>query len=60
MDRLKKVPSAELEDRPYSVLENLLLHNADPNVAISMALDMLLAGVDTVRRLTAFDRKQYK
>lgn len=43
------VPTTELEGRSYSVLENLLLRSGDPNVAVSMALDMLLAGVDTVR-----------
>ena len=49
MERLKNVPNNDLEDRSYSVLEKLLVRSGNPNVAVSMALDMLLAGVDTVR-----------
>lgn len=53
MERLQSTPRSELEDRPYSVLENLLLRTEDPNMAVAMALDMLLAGVDTTGTVVA-------
>lgn len=48
MDRLKTVPTADIDDRTYSVLENLLIRTGSPERAVTMALDMLLAGIDTV------------
>ncbi len=49
MERLKNQPKTESTDRNYSVLENLLIKTEDPNKAVAMALDMMLAGIDTVR-----------
>jgi len=46
MERYKKNPS---KDDEGSVLEKFLKRDPDPKRAIIMALDMLFAGVDTVR-----------
>ncbi|XP_034253507.1 probable cytochrome P450 49a1 [Thrips palmi] len=45
--RLKTISKEDLEKSNRSVLENLLLNTDDPDKAVSMAMDMLLAGVDT-------------
>ncbi|KAE8739041.1 Cytochrome P450 [Frankliniella occidentalis] len=47
MERLQHTPKEDLHTQQRSVLENLLLQTDDPNKAVAMALDMLLAGVDT-------------
>lgn len=46
IENLEKNPNKWDEDREPSVLEKLL--KVDRHVAVVMALDMLLAGVDTV------------
>lgn len=46
IEKLEKNPNKSDEDREPSVLEKLL--KVDRHVAVVMALDMLLAGVDTV------------
>jgi hypothetical protein len=46
MERLKDMP--EDSDRELTVLEKLLIRDPDPRTAVAMALDMMLAGVDTV------------
>jgi hypothetical protein len=48
MDRLKAMP--EDSDRKLTVLEKLLVRDPDPKTAMIMALDMMLAGVDTVTK----------
>ncbi|KAE8743189.1 Cytochrome P450 CYP12 [Frankliniella occidentalis] len=53
MERLKNVPATELKDRSYSVLENLLIKTEDPDRAVAMALDMMLAGIDTTSTVVA-------
>ncbi|XP_034236857.1 cytochrome P450 CYP12A2-like isoform X2 [Thrips palmi] len=45
MERLSRLPADE--ERDFSVLENLLIRTRDPQRAVTMALDMLLAGIDT-------------
>lgn len=47
IDKLEKKPAESNQHREPSVLEKLL--KIDKHVAIVMALDMLLAGVDTVQ-----------
>jgi len=46
MERLKAMP--EDSDRELTVLEKLLIRDPDPRTAVVMALDMMLAGIDTV------------
>lgn len=46
LEKLDKSPSSN-QNREKSVLEKLV--KIDKHVAVVMALDMLLAGVDTVR-----------
>jgi hypothetical protein len=46
MERLKAMP--EDSDRELTVLEKLLIRDPDPKTAVVMALDMMIAGVDTV------------
>lgn len=43
-------------NRETSILEKL--YSVDRNVAIIMALDLLLAGVDTVRSYTEFTKRK--
>lgn len=45
--RLKNMSREDLEKGNRSVLENLLLNTDDPSKGIAMAMDMLMAGVDT-------------
>ncbi|XP_034250283.1 probable cytochrome P450 49a1 [Thrips palmi] len=45
--RLKALSRRELEQGNRSVLESLLINTGDPTKAVSMVMDMLLAGVDT-------------
>ncbi|KAK3927038.1 putative cytochrome P450 12a5, mitochondrial [Frankliniella fusca] len=47
MERLKNMPKEDLHEQQRSVLENLLLQTDDPNKAVAMSMDMLMAGVDT-------------
>ncbi|XP_034236373.1 probable cytochrome P450 301a1, mitochondrial [Thrips palmi] len=51
MERLKQLPPNE--ERNFSVLENLLIRTEDPQRAVTMALDMLLAGIDTTGTVVA-------
>lgn len=46
MQRLQRLPQKEVQN--LSVLEKLLNQSQDPQRAVTMALDMLLAGIDTV------------
>jgi hypothetical protein len=46
MVRLKAMP--EDSDRELTVLEKLLIRDPNPKTAVVMALDMMLAGIDTV------------
>jgi hypothetical protein len=46
MERLKAMP--EDSDRELTVVEKLLVRDPDPRRAVIMALDMMLAGIDTV------------
>lgn len=48
MQRLQAMTQEERESHEYSVLERLLLRNDNPRIAVTMALDMVTAGVDTV------------
>lgn len=52
MDRISKENTKRKEDDDESVLEKLLKIN--PDYALLMAMDMLLAGVDTVDALARF------
>lgn len=52
IDKFEKSPSSTAQNREPSVLEKLL--KVDKHVAVVMALDMLLAGVDTVKTLRHF------
>lgn len=53
--RLKNMSREDLEKGNRSVLEHLLLNTDDPSKGIAMAMDMLMAGVDSVRtRFCAF------
>jgi hypothetical protein len=47
MERMKAMP--ENPDRELTVLEKLLITDPDPKTAMVMALDMMAAGIDTVR-----------
>ncbi|XP_068083411.1 probable cytochrome P450 49a1 isoform X2 [Anabrus simplex] len=47
---MKRSPDAQ---KDMSVLETLLIKNEDPMIPFVMALDMMLAGVDTTANLTA-------
>jgi hypothetical protein len=47
MERLKAMP--EDPDRELTVLEKLLITDPDPKTAMVMALDMMAAGIDTVK-----------
>ena len=49
MQRLQSMSAEERESHEYSVLERLLLRSENPRIAVTMALDMVTAGVDTVR-----------
>lgn len=53
MDRLKAMSPEERETHEYSVLERLLLRNDNPRIAVTMALDMVTAGVDTTSNTSA-------
>lgn len=47
--RLSELSPAELSQRQLSVLERLLVNNSnDPQKGVAFALDMMLAGIDTV------------
>jgi len=46
MERLKAMP--EDSDRELTVLEKLLIRDPNPITAVVMALDMMIAGTDTV------------
>jgi hypothetical protein len=46
MERLKAMP--EDSDRELTVLEKLLIRDPDTRTAVVMALDMMVAGIDTV------------
>jgi hypothetical protein len=46
MERLKTMP--EDSYRELTVLEKLLVSDPDPKTAVVMALDMIMAGIDTV------------
>ena len=49
VERLSSMSKEELESRELSVLEKLLINNShDPTVGVGFALDMMLAGIDTV------------
>ena len=49
MKRLKSMPNDP--DRELTVLEKILARDPDPKTGITMALDMMGAGVDTVSLL---------
>ncbi|XP_034248197.1 probable cytochrome P450 12a4, mitochondrial [Thrips palmi] len=51
MERLKNLPPND--ERSLSVLENLLLRTKDPQRAATMAIDMLLGGIDTTGTVVA-------
>jgi len=46
MERLKAMP--ENTDRELTVLEKLLIKDPNPKTAMVMAVDMMMAGIDTV------------
>jgi hypothetical protein len=46
MERIKAMPQDS--DRELTVLEKLLITDPDPKTAMVTALDMMMAGVDTV------------
>jgi hypothetical protein len=46
MERLKAMPVDS--DRELTVLEKLLVRDPDQKTAVVMALDMIMAGIDTV------------
>jgi hypothetical protein len=47
MERIKAMPQDS--NRELTVLEKLLITDPDPKTAMVMALDMMGAGIDTVR-----------
>ena len=49
MERLRALPPEKVNERELSVLENLLLKNENPKIAVTMAIDMMAGGIDTVR-----------
>ena len=49
--RLKSMSREDLEKGNRSVLESVLLNSDDPRHAVSLAMDMIIAGVDSVRTL---------
>ncbi|XP_067001961.2 probable cytochrome P450 49a1 [Anabrus simplex] len=51
MERIKN--KVEMDEKELSVLETLLIKNEDPMIATVMALDMMLAGIDTTSNSTA-------
>jgi len=48
MEKLKQLPPEKIHERELSILETLLLKNDNPKIAVTMALDMMTAGIDTV------------
>ncbi|KAK3922884.1 putative cytochrome P450 301a1, mitochondrial [Frankliniella fusca] len=53
MQRLQRMSAEERDAHEYSVLERLLLRNENPRIAVTMALDMVTAGVDTTSNTSA-------
>lgn len=53
MRKLQAMSAEERETHEYSVLERLLLRNENPRIAVTMALDMVTAGVDTTSNTSA-------
>lgn len=51
MERLKHVDPKD--ERNFSVLENLLIRTQDPLKAATMAIDMILGGIDTTATVVA-------
>ncbi len=60
VERLSKLSEEEMSSRQFSVLERLLLNSDDPDKGVAFALDMMLAGIDTVRTPPAPERPKSK
>lgn len=55
--RLGKMSKEDLESRQLSVLEKLLVNSQEPEKGVAFALDMMLAGIDTVSRICGLRKK---
>ena len=48
VERLRALPPERVGERELSVLESLLIRNDNPKIAVTMAIDMIASGIDTV------------